>query len=597
MKKQHFVHYCLCLFTPLMMASCQTGQNSSFSQSYGHEAGVFVENLPSIEVGAYLDLSPYITAYDNEGKAQQDWSLSSQDENVVIQGKKVMAKTVGSFALTASYGEMTASFTLVTNDKMKEELDAFLAPLEEDPLNYTLRLSAAMKYYYTYYHTDSYFALVDEEEPTNSTIFATLSNGKTYQGKLESDAEGNLLPSFKAGWYTRSNYVFFSAVALDASNFTYQDIDGKVTLWSDVTWERNILRYGALQSPESNGLALAGARFDGIYDEDGDGTKDTAYFNCYVTSGSSSGSYCTLAISNVGTTSVASLDAAIKDDAYVPAPITTDEISQTFAKLEETKNYTLTTKLYSANEMGSAITPINENDGMCKLFANVTSWEVTESFDEHGVIASASKKTASFGTETKVTDAVLADRYAIWDDGAKTYRTQYQKATGSMGEKNEILTGDNASIPSAYTTDTLQKITLSQGISASSLNENNWLSKTKNTDGSYAYSAMLGTCDNDEQSNALFAQLLDLAGFAINGNGTQSIYAGETLTIGRRNYGMYYAYTYGSEYSLFKVNPSTGDINIRGVISLPLSDVSNRYIGFEIATSAIGSTTNNYAAL
>jgi hypothetical protein len=597
MKKQRLVGYGLMMFAPLILVGCQQGEtNSSIYQSQTHEAGIFVGNLPSVRVGDYLDLDPYITAYDETGALQNGWTLSSTDTNVVIQGKKVMGKAVGSFEITATYGSYTKAFTLATNDEAKEELAAFLAPLQNDPLNYTLRLSAAMNYYYTYYHTNDYFALVDEENPeTTNTIFATLSNGKTYRGSFGEDENGALVPSFQAGWYNRSNYYFFYGLSLSADNFTYEDTDGKVTLWSDVASERSLLRYGALQSPESNNYALAGARYDGLFDEDGDGVKDTAYFNCYVSTGTSSGSYCTLALSNVGTTSVASLETAVKDESYVPAAIATDEISQTFAKLDEKKNYTLTTKLYAANSSGSEIVPSNANDGMCKLFSNVAAWEVTESFDEHGVIASAYKKTATFGTETTVSDAELSGRYAIWDDGAKTYRANYQPSTGSMGAKSEILSG-GASIASAYDAAAFKKVTLSGGISASSLADNNWTGKKANADGSYSYEGMLGTSDDQEQSNVLFQQLLDLAGFAIEGSGTNAVYVGNVLTVGRRNYGTYYSYTYASEYSTFKVNPTTGALTINGVVTLPLSDVSNRYIGFEIAVSAIGTTTNDYSA-
>ena len=103
MKKQRLIGYSLVMFAPLILVGCQQGEtNSSIYQSQTHEAGIFVGNLPSVRVGDYLDLDPYITAYDETGALQNGWTLSSTDTNVAIQGKKVMGKAVGSFEITAT---------------------------------------------------------------------------------------------------------------------------------------------------------------------------------------------------------------------------------------------------------------------------------------------------------------------------------------------------------------------------------------------------------------------------------------------------------------------------------------------------------------
>ena len=594
MRKRNLAIMCIASSLPLALFSCAQGGEEASSSVAG--ASISVAELPEVAVGEKLDLSPYVTAYDGNGAAVTDWTVSSEAANVRIYGQTVYATEVGNYELTAASGDQKATFTLVANDSRRQELSDFLAPLADTPINYTVRLYASMEYQETFFHNEDYAVIVAEDDPySGSAVIAELADGKDYFGEIVEGEDGNWDAAFSNGWVTKENYVFFVPLSISASSLTYTESDGEVILLSDASFERLLLFYGAAQRPESNGYPLAGARYDGLYDTDGEGEKDTAYFNCLITYSGSSVSYCTLALSDIGTTEVSCLEAAKADEAYVPALIDSSDITSAFAKLDETKSYTVTTKLYSADEDGNEVSPASSSsDLMCSFFEDVTYWESTQTYDADGVISTLKVKTADFsGSTAVISDATLADEYAIFDDGSKTYEAHYDASSAAMGAKTEVLDSGGASIASAYDSDALKAVSLSS-IGTDVISLTNWTARTV-SNGVTTYTGAIGdNIDDADHSNALFGALLDLPGFAITTQSGNEL-PGSFLTE-RRKYvmGGYYTYTSESDdYSTFTVNPSTGEITIKGVIA---RSGYTYPIGFEITTSAIGATTNDYTA-
>lgn len=580
----------------LMVASCNNSgvtENSSEVSSIVAASRILHDPLPDTEVGIAINLDEYITVQYRDNSRSHNFEVTSASQKVTIDGHFISASEPGVYSLTITAGTLITrlDFNVVTEEQLA--LSEFLAPLTITPKNYRISLGeSTTEYLFSYVHTENYVAIYSEDDPLNSpygnTVLAKLSDGHAYWGGIVDDGNGNPKASFRPGYASYDNYYITMDMSLEASSFSYQTVDGAQKLVSDTTFEQNLLNYGASQFPERNDYSYAGAIYLGLKDTDQDGVKDTAFFDCQVSSSSGTGTYAVLGLSHIGNANVAWMDTAVTDSSYVPAVIHAPEITTAFAALDQGRNYTVTTEFFSADEDGNEVVPANAKDAAYMIFGS-NHIKITQTFTDAGVIAICQEQTTSFDSSGKATvsDFALTSEYAVWDDDTATYRATYDSGTQAMKEATKVQSATGTDYQNVYDSGALNSIS-ARAVTSAAVDSTVWTKKTTNEDGTVTYQGQCGTNDGaDEVTDALFQQLYDMNGIlavGTNYSSAQDFTSGKAALISQSNY------------DEFTVNPTTNEVTIKVNAYMPFSDVDNHYVAMNITINAVGTTTNDFSS-
>ena len=582
----------------LMIASCG-GNNPTEDSSVASivaASRILHDSLPDTEVGIVINLDEYITIQYRDNTRSHNYEVTSTNNKVTIDGHHVSASEAGTYQLTITAGTLISrlNFNVVTEEQL--ELSEFLAPLAETPKNYRITLGESMTdYLFSYFHTENYVAIFSEDDPLHSdygnTLLAKLSDGHAYWGEIVDDGKGGIKASFDPGYASYDNYYLTMDMSLEASSFSYEEVDGKQRLVSDTNFEQNLLNYGASQMPERNGWNYDGAIYLGLKDTDHDGVKDTAFFDCQVSSSTKGqGTYAVIGLSNIGNANLNWMEDAITDNAYVPAVIPATEITTAFAALSKGQNYTITTDFFSADKDGNEVNPADNADGALVVFKSSKHIKITQKFTADGVIATEEQIETTVGSDGKITvadDFALATEYAIWDDDTATYRASYDKDNKKMNDATKLQSPDKTDYQNVYDSGALNSLS-ARAVTSAAVDSTVWTKKTTNEDGTITFQGQCGDNDGEnEVTDTLFQQLYDMNGFyAI---GTQ-FSAAVDFTSGKGSL------ISQSNYDAFIVNPTTNEISIKITAYLPDRSLSNNYVAMNITISNVGTTTNDFSA-
>lgn len=566
------------------------------------------DGLPFLVLAKELDLDEYISVVYSDGTSDKNYTVSCDDDAVVFDKHVVLADAPGTYMLDVVSGtrKIRAELTVITKDH-NELIDLF-EPLEETPQNYVAGLYSYSRsgfgYIRSYYHTENYVAIFDEDDPVgedNSTLIAQLSDGHAYWGYIGgSKTEPKAV--FEPGYAMYNAYYLTNDLDVDPTDFTY-DAENKMNL-SSTTFEENLLAYSCSITSSSlsgtyveNGVtyqyqySYAGAYLDDLYDFDNDGKDDTAFFLCMVNDDleGDSGIYCGLAISFIGKANLDWMDETTTDASYVPEKIKAPEISTAFNNIAKAKNYTVTTKLYSADSEGSAL-PIGTDvsQDTLTLMTGSTSMEVTTTFDEHGVISKATGNTFEKSGDIYVgtTTTTTKGEFAYWDDGTDTYVAEYDEKAEALGTPTKSIEGKTV-----YESGKIDGF-LASNITESVANETIWTSKT--TSGNVVtFKGQAGDDDGAEKTNTLFKYLFNMNGFGLIQLQTGSESFGDFMTESEEfTGGNKHALTCYSDYTSFQVNTETNEVTLAALLYVPIG--YKNYIVAQMTFSNIGTTVNEY---
>ncbi len=605
-------------------ASEGTSETSSEVQSSETPSSSSVTKTPkriknngvdTVVSGVEFDLDDTITILYDDDSSDHNYTVTSSSDDVSISGHLITIKGHGEYSLLVTAGTLKSRVSVTVVSEEHKALIDFLEPLSETPQNYTLQVCDWDDNGYLTYggetvvHNENYIAIYDETDPTGvypstskyageptSTLLAKLSDGHAYWGYL-AGTNDNIKPTFEPGYASWSNYYITGDLSIDALDATYQTSGTSEYLMMSTAFEAAILNYGLSNFPDNYGYSYAGAIYEGLGDTDDDGIADTAVFDLMVsTSEGKMGLWTAIAISNIGTSKLDFMETATTDPSYLPVKVTSEEIGTVFGKLAEVNNFTMTTEIYSANSDGTAYTPKEDDDwytDTMSLWTGTPSIKFTTTYTSNGVISVAETKKLSQDSSTSkivvADDYSLSGKFAIYDDGADTYISEYDATASAMGEATKTVEGKKA-----YESGLLDGMAAS-GITTAVANGTIW-SKKLASGTATTFSGSVGDNNGKEANNELFGKLLDMNGFSWNLGGTTTTF-GDAWTSSEDWGSAYHALSLGLTYQSFTVDSATNEVSAFITGYLPINfDVTqnNSYIAIKITISNVGTTTNDF---
>lgn len=583
----------------LAATSCENGpagsgeENSSQNSAISAATRISHDELPYITIGDVLDLDQYITIKYEDNSSDHKFSVTCTNSAVSIDGHSVIATEAGTYNLLIKAGSLQAKISLQVVTEEHMGLINFLAPLNDNPQNFTIDLFAS-DYLRSYIHTENYVGIYDIYNPTkkveddkgnetdeyDSTLLAKLADGHAYWGHIEGTAK-NPVPVFDPGYASWNNYYITQSLSLDATDFEVTDLGGsEPALVSSSSFEDSFMSVG-LSIPESsikkNGWSWAGMAFMGLQDNNTDGVDDGALFMALINETKDDGTtelgaFCYVQIRNIGTTDVDFLRNTTSDASYVPAIPKADEITTVFDQINQGKNYTVTLEMYSADDKGNPLTTPAANDGTVMITGASYTKTVT-TVTEAGIRSVLERKTVE-ETNGKVTVSELAKagELAYWTDGTNCYTSSLGK-DGNMSAKEQVQEGtDVLSIENV-------KPWTAQNVTENEINNTIWTKKTANG----TKVTMKGQC-GDNDTNLLFVALFNMSPFSQIG----------TALGNNDKYGSLISM---SNYDEVTVDTATKDVTVFVNAYLPFSDVDNKNMGLKLTISNVGTTTNDFSSL
>lgn len=582
-----------------------TSENSSEVSSTVAASRISHEELPYITIGDVLDLDEYVTIKYEDNSTDHKFTVTCANSAVSISGHTVFSTEAGTFSLEIKAGTIVSKISLEVVTEEHKELIDFLAPLADNPQNFTIDLFAS-KYVYSAIHTENYIGIYNINNPAekiknddgtedyNSTLLAKLSDEHAYWGHVEGTAS-KPVPVFDPGYASWGNYYITQDLSLDATDFETTDMSDfgldDDTLVSSTSFEDNLMSVG-ISRPESSlaqyGYTWAGMAYLGMQDNDNDGTDDGAIFLALINEKQKDGStqlgaFCYLQIRDIGTTSVDFLEKATTDDSYVPAIPKSDEITTVFDKINAGKNYTINLEIYSADQNGNQIAKPVSKDGTVTMTGAAYS-KTTTTVTEEGIRSVLEQKVAEEATDGTVTVNALVKtgELVLWTDGTACYTSSLGK-DGNMSEKEKLQDGSDVLSIEKYKPITAQNVTSTE------VENTIWTKRT--TNGTKV--TMHGQCgDNDNVGNVtdlLFVSLFDMSPFFAIGTSL-----GKAVQFNSGTYGSLISM---SNYDEVTVDTATNEVTVFVNAYLPFSDINNKYMGLKLTITNVGTTTNDFSSL
>lgn len=568
-------------------------------------------NIPLVKVGAELDLDTVIIVTTSDGATtSKDFTVTCSNASVTLTGHVFKSTAPGSIELIVTAGGKSIKPTIEVKTETGMGLVDFFKTLEKTPQNYTLTIldvdEASQKIVYggeTIFHNEKYIAAYDVTNPggvdsngdPNSTLLATLADGKAYWGSLDSKGK----PVFEAGSVDYSGYYITNDLAVDGNAFvsTLDDAgDESIVAPSAVTTA--IINSG-FGSNGPSGYTIANTEVIGVTDADEDGVYEGVSLALYVSKDGKDYISQLLTIGSVGTTTVDFMETAITDEAYVPVAVSAPEITTEFSAVNTAAAYTTTIEIYpSADSKGTRALTADvaaAADGVYaykELFGDTgVGYERTATITADGVIATMNETTTTAGSDGALSTTKSVDsKIAYFNRDSKGYQAV-------LGDDKTTMTTtalDNVVDVWGYTAAKLFNV---DGVTAAAVSGQEWTEKT--VDATTSVITIAGSIGDDkktEKTNTLFAQIFDQLGFF--GFGKSGTPFGTMLSayqdFSADSSGNYHALTVSSDWT-FVIDPTTKDMTLSSVFRIPYK-ADNGYMGLSYSISAVGTTTNDFSA-
>ena len=612
-----------------MLGSCETpidnstsGNDASASTSVADKDPSKIKRekeIPFLQENIYLNLDNFITIEYSDGSTDKNYELSTNAKSITIDGHKVKGSEVGTFYITVTAGGLVTKLdvTVLSNDQIK--MEAFLEPLLDDPQNFTIdvhyeddngqdqRLWTVLHNarYTVIYDPDDLYAVDDNGNPDNF-ILAKLSDGNGYQGSYTEGANHTPVPTFEPGILSQYDWYYVTMpIELDAADSTYISLDGDDILLMSPTFAESLMWSSGLSHPKSNGVELPyyGAAFAGFQDINIDGNPDIATFDIIVGDDTDNAVWCTLILEAIGSSELSWMNAAIADASYIPAKITSNEITTAFLAANTAGNFTLTLEAYAYDDDGNKIVPAEADvagGAVANLFGSCDA-VITEKYTSTGIYTEYKRKELSQTATgySQAADYSLYDISAVWNDSGAAYST---RLADNADQTAKVLPARTAI---AGTTDvfTLNEVKqmAANNVTAAACDAVNWTSKKTNGTKTI-FTGDVGDDDRTNKGNLLFEQLLNMFGgptYSVLNN----VIDGGKGNLGTMwtepqefNGGDYHALSLYSKYTNFSVDSATGEIEITLSMYAPLG-FDDGYFGMKMTLSDIGTTTFDFSTL
>lgn len=566
------------------------------------------KTLSYAEINKAVNLDDYyqVVMDDENSTIRHEFTITCEDESVKIDGHNVTGTKLGDYQLKLAVNDKDKYINFSVRSAYNIELIKFFDKFQEsDGKNYRIDLgeydegTKEWEYgNYTILHNQDYVVIFDADDPgavdedgyADSTILATLSDGNAYWGSF--DEEG--MPVFENGKTRLDKYYIGGSMILDGSSFTSitDDVTKEEMLVGGKKQVQTFLSYGMSSFPENNGYTSNGFYVLGLTDEDKDGTTDTLYARITVDGPSADDKttitkdqeWCTVKISEVGSCTWSSVEAAIKDEKYVPKKLDSSEIVTAFEKLAEGNNYTTTFQIYACDSSGKALTFTDEElEDEATLSKNVmyALFGTVSTFTEIHTVTSATdiECVAYIGDEE---EPYASQAYWKGDDG-KCYVGTYTAKTAESAAKttkDEDTNGKYLEAMKTYRVDNVDTDTIA---------DVDW-TKRVSQGTKVAWTGSIGDNVDGVQTNGFFAGLFDQM-FSLDSFGTFMTKDGSV----EYNDGSTCSYTFSSTYSAVMVDTATNQIIVNALIALPFSNIEQPYFMCTYTVSNIGETTNDFS--
>ena len=613
-----------------MLGSCVPPSNSSTTGNEDSSAASAADkdpskikrekDIPFLQENIFLNLDNFITIEYSDGSTDKNFELSTNAKSITIDGHKIKGSEVGTFYITVTAGGLVTKLdvTVLSNDQIK--MEAFLEPLLDDPQNFTVDLryedenGQSQRYwkvlhnarYSVVYDPDDLFA-VDKNGDPNNFILAKLSDGNGYMGSYTEGANHTPVPTFEPGILSQYDWYYVTMpIELDAADSSYISLDGEDILLYSPTFAESLMWAGGMSHAEDtygNELPFYGAAFAGFEDINIDGNPDKATFDIIVGDDSNNGVYCTIVLENIGTSELAWMNTAINDASYIPAKITSDEITTAFLAANTAGNFTLTLEAYAYDDDGNKTVPAEADvagGAVANLFGSCDA-VITEKYTSTGIYTEYKRKelTQTAAGYAQEADYSLYDISAVWNDSGAAYST---RLADNADQTAKVLPARTAI---AGATDVFQIAEVKQmaanNVTAAACSAVNWTSKKTNGTKTI-FTGDVGDDDRTNKGNLLFEQLLNMFGGAEYGVMTNVIDGGKgnigTMWTAPQEFtgGDYHALSLYCRYTNFTVDTATNEVEITLSMYAPLG-FDDGYFGMKLTLSDIGTTTFDFSTL
>lgn len=590
---------------------------STFLIACGETTGVlsnvyvvnYKQDIGAIQVNTTIDLDQYLTLVRQDKSEDSNFTVTTEDESVIIDGHKVTPTKIGNFTIHLVDERVNFDRKITIDSRSADNMTVidFFDNLSETPNHYQVDLfdfnssGTALQYAgMSYVHTPNYSAAFNLTNPgatdsngeANSFILAMLTNEigemNGFQGYF--DTKGN--PTFLPGALAFYSYYYINMdIPVDGYSFTSEfttgaDGEETETITADTTFTENLLLYGCSASfPDTieatNGNTYskegAGTLLLGMDDTDLDDTVDTLYLWPYFIGANVEDStdvqmitYYPLKIHSVGTAKVDKLEQAINDPAYYPKKIESPEITTAFENVAKTNNYTVTMELAPSGTSTSFYE---------YLFGDTTPVKEVNKITQDGILL-----TETEGDETRV------GGYFNRDGKAYKIQTKTNEETKALETTTEEIDG----VTDFWTVDSVDSLT-AKAVTSASVDSTIWRTKKEDTaNKTITYTGMVGDDDGaGNKDNGLFQELFDQLGLlAFGSDGTRF----GTLLTQSNLLLVDAAATTSSDYTSFAINTETNEITVKAQLYFPVEGYSGSYIDCAYTISDIGTTTNDFSS-
>lgn len=589
------------------MSSSSSETPASSSSPSATVTKVTANNVPVVKVNTELDLDTIVVITMSDGTTTSKvYTVTCSDASVTLTGHIFKATAPGDFVVVVVAGGKTIKVTIDVKTEADLGLIDFFKTVDLTPSNYTIRdlkyNSTTKSFDYdglSFFHNEKYVAIYDETNPgsttssgeANSTLLATLSNGKSYWGSLDSTGK----PVFDAGVVNFGDYYITSALSVDGNAFASTiETDGTETIVAPAAVTTAFINSAFGQSGVS-GYEIGTTEVVGYTDANSDGKFEDVTLAAYVTKDSTDYVFQIFTIKAVGTTKVDFMETAITDASYVPADITAPEVVNEFTAVKEAGNYTTTIEMYCCDSKGAPIptatiaaTPANYN--YTKMFGNDgLGYRQTTTITSDGLFSKY--ETLDIATTVAAATATLGNEAAYFNRDSKAYKVAYDTTT------KKATTTEVSGATDVWTTEAAKLWTV-EGVTDAAINSTEWTKKTVSGTAT-TFEGKVGDNDGTTQGNLLFAQMFDQFGFIAwgtdkEGTGTYLTSASDfTTSTGTEKH----ALTVYSDWASFTVDPTAKTISAQALVYLPIGKAAgSAYVMMEYSVSAVGTTTNDFSA-
>jgi hypothetical protein len=562
-------------------------------------------NIPLVKVGAELDLDTVIIVTTSDGATtSKDYTVTCSNTAVTLTGHVFKSTAPGSMELVVKAGGKSIKPTVEVKTETGIELIDFFKTLDATPQNYTLTCMTVDKTTnslvyddLSFFHNEKYIAVYNAANPgevgtdgtPNSTLLATLTDGKAYWGAFDSTGK----PVFDAGAVNYSDYYISNDLSVDGNAFTSTlDDTGAETITAPTAVTTAFINFGFGRSGVT-GYSIGDTEVVGTTDADNNGVIESVTLALYVTKDSKDYLFQIFTLENVGATTVAAMETAIKDSSYVPATITAPEVTKEFTDTATGGNYTTTISLYASDDQGAPIptatvaaTPANYN--YASLFGtDGLGYRSTTTITSDGFFAK--NESLSIATDVATATVSLVDEASYFNRDSKVYKVAYD-STKKVATTTEV-TGvtDVWSVASA-------KSFKIDGVTEAGVNSTEWTKKTVSGTAT-TFVGKVGDNDGTTAANLLFKQMFDQLRFFAWGSASPETIGTYFTEASELSSGDKHALTLYSDWLSFTVDTTAKTIAAKALVYLPIGKVNgSAYMTMEYSISAVGTTTNDFSA-